>query len=105
MPRRSRKLPDTKSLRDARAAHDKFLRSVGIDPDRKPRKPCAVADPLSAERHVTKQVLPPTSDKVGNGFKRKQSGSIDLPIAQTYHKGPLMVVTDMDSLKGSKRRG
>lgn len=103
MPRKT--LPRTASLRAAKAAHDKFLRKMGIDPDRKPTRIQTAPDPLTADRHKTKQVLPPLSDSVGNGFKRKPSAKCDLPIAQVYHKGPIMVVTDMSSLEGSKRRG
>jgi hypothetical protein len=102
--RNSYRLPNTKSLREARAAHDAFLRSKGIDPDRKSKHVGIPPDPLNAERHAVKQELPPLSNKVGNGFARKQVFFADLPIAQTYHKGPLMVVTDMSTLKGSKRR-
>lgn len=102
MPRKT--LPRTASLRAAKAAHDKFLRKMGIDPDRKPTRLRVAPDPLNANRHVTKQVLPPTSDKVGNGYKRKSNPSCVLPVAQTWNKGPIMVVTNYKDLEGSRRR-
>jgi hypothetical protein len=101
----SKKLPNTKRFRRAKESHDKFLKSMGIDTTKKPKVRPNTDDPLDGKRHVIKQNLPPLSNGVGNGLKIKPAAQCDLPVAQVYHKGPLMVVTDMKSLEGSKRRG
>jgi len=102
---RPKKPTASKKLLAAQAAHDKFLRSHGIDPSRKPTLRGVVKNDLvvSGNNRVTN--LPPTSDKVpGSGVAQRPTPRCDLPIAQVYHKGPLMVVTDIKTLEGSKRR-
>lgn len=89
----------------AQKAHDKFLRKVGVDPTKKPKLRGAVSNPLHASAGKRDVHLVPTSDSIpGNGVARKANPDCALPVAQVYHKGPLMVVTDMKSLDGSKRR-
>lgn len=95
----------SKRLAAALAAHDKFLRSVGVDPASKPKLRGAVASPLASAGAARPEPTVKASDKVpGSGTARKPRPMTDLPIAQVYHKGPLMVVSNMSDLSGSKRR-
>lgn len=104
MATRTRKV--SAKLAKARAAHDKFLRSVGVDPSKKPSLSGYVDNPLTASTGKRDTSGVSTSDKIpAGGFRRKENAPCDLPVAQVYHKGPLMVVTDMSTLNGSKRRG
>jgi hypothetical protein len=101
---RSKKPTASKKLLAAKAAHDKFLRSHGIDPDRKPTLRGVVKNDLVVTGNNRVTAMPPTSDKIPASGPVRKTFVCDLPIAQVYHKGPLMVVTDMKTLDGSKRR-
>jgi hypothetical protein len=101
---RSKKPTASKKLLAAQAAHDKLLRSYGIDTSRKPTLRGVVKNDLvvSGNNRVTNSV--PTSDRIPAHGPTRKTFTCDLPVAQVYHKGPLMVVTDMKTLEGSKRR-
>jgi hypothetical protein len=94
----------SKKMQAALSAHDKFLRSVGFDPSRKVRLGGVIKNDLvvSGNNRVTNNI--PTSDRIPAHGPTRKTFTCDLPIAQVYHKGPLMVVTDMKTLEGSKRR-
>lgn len=100
-----RKRPPSKKMQAALADHAKFLRKLGVDPDRKPQLRGAVDNPLHAAGGERTKPHVATSDLVpGSGHVRKANPVCQLPVAQVYHKGPVMVVTDMSELDGSKRR-
>ncbi len=95
----------SKKLAAANAAHDKFLRKMGVDPAKKPTLRGAVPHPLESASGNRQQSDYRLSDSVpGNGSRMKNKPRSNLPVAQVYHKGPIMVVTDMSTLDGSKRR-
>ncbi len=98
--------PPTNAKAAAKAAHEKFLRKHGIDPSRKPRLRGAVASPLDVKPERQAPTVP-TSDRIpgaGPQDRRPQKPKTHFGIAQVYHKGPLMVVTNFADLEGSKRR-
>jgi len=101
-----RKRQPSKRMQAVQAAHDKFLRGLGIDPTSKPLLRGAVVNPLDASSRSapSEPRVPLSNDIPGSGTARKPMPHCNLPVAQTYHKGPLMVVTDMQQLEGSKRR-
>lgn len=104
MQRKGKVVP--KALAAAREAHDKFLRKLGIDPDKTPKLRGAVP-PLMEKAYEPPPFPVPTSDAVpGSGTARRAIPTLngEAGIAQVYHKGPLMVVSDFKDLKGSKRR-
>jgi hypothetical protein len=101
---RSKKPTASKKLLAAQAAHDKFLRSYGIDPSRKPTLRGVVKNDLVVLGNNRVTAIPPTSDRIPAHGPTRQVFTCDLPIAQPYHKGPLMVVTNFKDLEGSKRR-
>ena len=92
--------PKNKRLLAAQAAHAKFLRAYGIDPDR----PAQLRGVDLPSRHV--KTGPPLSDTVPpNGPKVTPRGdNLGLVVGQPYHKGPLMVLSSKDDLKTNKRR-
>lgn len=99
-----KKVANTAALRKAKADHEKFLTRLGVN-TKKPKLSGVVADPLAATGLQRDACQAPTSDHIPtSGTARKANPRVDLPIAQVYHKGPLMVVTDMKHLAGSKRR-
>jgi len=89
----------SKRLSAAQAAHDKFLRSHGIDPNRKPRL-------RGVEREKYERPDDPTSGTVpANGPRgRAHTPSGGRIIGQVYNKGPLMVLSNKSELANSKRR-
>ena len=100
-----RKKVISKRMQAALLAHDKMLRKHGIDPAKKPELRGAVDNPLHASTGKREQSQYTLSDTVpASGNRAKAKPVCDLPIAQVYHKGPIMVVTDMRTLEGSKRR-
>ena len=104
MPRRRK--PPINRKAAALEAHAKFLRKHGIDPDCKPKLRGAVASPLEAV-HEYRAPTVPTSDRipgVGPSMKQPPRLQSNLGIAQVYHKGPLMVVSNFNDLQGSRRR-
>lgn len=102
MPRRKK---TSKRLAAAQEAHDKFLRSKGIDPSRPPTLRGAVAEPHAPPQPRT-QPLPDTSDTIpGHGPARAPRGdNAGKVIGQPYHKGPLMVLGGKSDLATNKRR-
>lgn len=100
-----RKRPVSKKKQLALASHERFMRGMGIDTTKKPLLRGAVVNPLHAESGARDEPRVSTSDKVpGNGSARRANPVLALPVAQVYHKGPIMVVTDPSTLDGSKRR-
>lgn len=100
-----KRVTTNKRLLAAQAEHDKFLRKHGVDPSRKPQLRGVVTNDLVVSGNNCVTAVPPTSDRIpANGPAKRFVPKCDLPVAQVYHKGPIMVVTDMKTLEGSKRR-
>lgn len=118
---RSKKPTANKKLLAAKAAHDKFLRSHGIDPSRKPVLRGVVDNDLvvTGNNRVTAAAV--SADNIpGNGTKRdlqmrvqageEKQATLDKvkeranSCAPAYNKGPYMLITSKDELRGAKRR-
>lgn len=89
----------SKRLSQTQVEHDKFLRSHGIDPQRKPI--LRGVEPTRYERPPD-----PTSDMIpANGpVGRAHTPSGGRIIGQVYNKGPLMVLSHKSELANAKRR-
>lgn len=111
----------SKKMQQAQAAHDKFLRGLGIDPKKKPTLKGAPPDILTASTGKREAPHVGPSDQIpGNGTRRDlemdvQAGTekpstleakrvTQQRVAQLYPKGPYGPVSDPTHLQTNVRR-
>lgn len=111
----------SKKLQAAQAAHDKFLRGLGIDPAKKPTLKGAPPDILTASTGKREAPHAATSDQIpGNGTRRDMQMDVQAgtekpstlaakhakqkSVAQLYPKGPYGPVSDPTHLQSNVRR-
>ena len=107
-------------LKQAEKEHEKFLKSMGIDPTKKPKLNGAVELPNSGIERPAKSIN--TSDAIPSSGIAKDDVAMmrhkgiesdetikaiedrSKRIAPAYNKGPLQYVSDLNDLKTNQRR-